>query len=206
MAIHEMKHGLTSEQLKKWPQEPLPMDVSYEGAVLELREENGPSDSDFYAIVWDDDDGIKRVTYASTRGWTYPNHAEVDATDEVRAKAAAWAAQRRYEARIRQDDEDAKTPAIGKRVRVIRKTKVDKKGVEGVVFWVGEQTYGRHHWARASLRVGVEQDDGERFFINAASVKVIAPDQYRKDHWELWDLHRGSYALFVANPRMAVVA
>jgi len=62
--------------------------VSYSGMVLDIYEVNGSFDSDFYAIVWDEEAGRTRtIEYASTRGWTYHNGASVDATAEVQAKA-----------------------------------------------------------------------------------------------------------------------
>lgn len=54
------------------------------GKVLFLREMNGYDDSDFYATYWDDEQAKPvEVMYASTRGWTYPCGAYVDATSEV---------------------------------------------------------------------------------------------------------------------------
>lgn len=56
--------------------------TTHTGRVLSLRERNGYHDSDFLATVWTDD-GPKEIEYASTRGWTYFNGAEIDATPEV---------------------------------------------------------------------------------------------------------------------------
>lgn len=70
---------------------PLYMQISYEGCVLDTGEMNWYDDSDFYAVVWSEEkQAVIRVTYGSTRGWSYSNHAEVDATDEVRVKATKW--------------------------------------------------------------------------------------------------------------------
>ena len=44
--------------------------------------------SDFYAVVWTGE-RLTSVEYATTRGWTYANGATIDATDEVKAAAAA---------------------------------------------------------------------------------------------------------------------
>lgn len=61
------------------------------GRVLRTGERNGYHDSDFYALYWDDETAsVKMVEYASTRGWTYPNSADIDATPEVIALAEAW--------------------------------------------------------------------------------------------------------------------
>lgn len=67
------------------------------GLVLSLGEDNGYDDSDFWAIVWDPQKGqTERITYASTRGWTYDLGASIDATDEVKA---AYAAKQAYDRR-----------------------------------------------------------------------------------------------------------
>jgi hypothetical protein len=70
--------------------------ITHEGLVLSLGEDNGYNDSDFWAIVWNPQTkSTERVTYASTRGWTYDLSASVDATDEVRAAYAAHEAYKR---------------------------------------------------------------------------------------------------------------
>lgn len=85
-----IQEGTYSERCSG-PFEALYMQISYEGCVLETRERNLYDDSDFYALVWDEtEQRVKSVEYATTRGWTYPNHADVDATPEVRAKAEAY--------------------------------------------------------------------------------------------------------------------
>ncbi|SFO66239.1 hypothetical protein SAMN05216207_11642 [Pseudonocardia ammonioxydans] len=55
---------------------------SYVGAVLATYEANGYDDSDFLAVVWDGDQ-VTTCEYASTRGWTYHNHATTDATSQA---------------------------------------------------------------------------------------------------------------------------
>lgn len=61
----------------------------FTGKVLKLREANHYHDSDFFALVWTND-GPKEVEYASTRGWTYFNGAEIDATEEVLSAYKKW--------------------------------------------------------------------------------------------------------------------
>ena len=64
----------------------------YENRVLSLGEHNGYHDSDFYAMVWDDEtESVKKVVFASTRGWCYPCYpAEVDAPEDIRKKAEEY--------------------------------------------------------------------------------------------------------------------
>lgn len=64
----------------------------YEGAVLADREYNGYDDSDFYAIVWDEEQQCcRRIEYATTR-YSSGGSCRVDATEDIRAKAAYWGA------------------------------------------------------------------------------------------------------------------
>jgi hypothetical protein len=62
------------------------------GLTLSLHESNGYNDSDFYAHVWNPrEQKIETITYATTRGWSYPCYnAVVDATDDVRQLAASY--------------------------------------------------------------------------------------------------------------------
>ena len=60
------------------------MKRTHEGLVLATGEYNGYDDSDFYALVWNDEKGEpEKIIYATTRGWSYPNGATVDATPDV---------------------------------------------------------------------------------------------------------------------------
>lgn len=62
-------------------------DYAY-GLVLDIYEHNGYDDSDFYALVWNEkEQKIDHVEYATTRGWSYPCNAWIDATPEVIEKA-----------------------------------------------------------------------------------------------------------------------
>lgn len=55
------------------------------GMVVEEYENNFYEDSDFYAVYFED--GVfKKIQYATTRGWTYPNSAKVDASPELMEK------------------------------------------------------------------------------------------------------------------------
>lgn len=57
------------------------------GCVVEDRERNFRDDSDFYAIYYDEESGtFKEYEYGTTRAWTYPNRAWVDATPEIEEK------------------------------------------------------------------------------------------------------------------------
>ena len=68
--------------------DPIYVRKTHAGRVLETYERNGYDDSDFYAVVFDEDNcGFSHVEYATTRGWTYANGATVDYEKKiVRAK------------------------------------------------------------------------------------------------------------------------
>lgn len=140
---------------------PLYMKITHEGCVLSTGEYNGRDDSDFYAVVWSAEAGRPvEVTYASTRGWTYPNSAVVDPTPEVEAAYEAYRAKYAAEARVtRVEREVAELRALsaaasnevrrGDKVRVFKGRKVPV-GTEGVCMWAGMGNYG----ARVGIAVG----------------------------------------------------
>src|SRR5215471_9027753 len=111
--------------------------TTHEGCVLETREWNMRDDSDFYAVVWNDEKGEpERVDYASTRGWTYPNGAAVDATPEVIAKYEAYIRARDEAARALAWAREAKLPKVGRPAKTIRNVRGKNKieaGVTGTI-------------------------------------------------------------------------
>lgn len=167
---------------------------SYKGCVVNTWERNGYNDSDFIATVWDEASStLKSVEYASTRGWSYPNHAEVDATPEVKAKVAALEAE---QARLDEEKRalrEARTPTNGKRVVVVKAVTRGKNqvavGAEGEVFYFGEDKFfnGNRYLnghqlhlihalglrdPRTGNRVGIKLDDGRKIFVRALNVEV----------------------------------
>lgn len=144
---------------------PLYMATTHEGLVLRLGEYNGYNDSDFYAEVWSEEEGKPvNVVYGSTRGWTYPNNAWVDATPEVEAKAEEYRKGLERAHREIARKKEAATPRAGKHVRVVKGRKVPR-GTEGRVFWFGFK------WGHE--RVGFKDAAGETFWTAATNVEVI---------------------------------
>jgi len=126
-------------------------ETTYEGMVLRLGEHNWYDDSDFYAMVWDEEtQSVKKVTYATTRGWTYHNGAKVDASEEIRAKAVAWEADRLlglYEEQLQAEKLEAlKELKTGVEVKSLT-TRGKNKGVVGYVMRVMKSSYGPGHVA-----------------------------------------------------------
>lgn len=155
--------------------------TSYKGCVLATRERNGYDDSDFYAVVWDEEAQICRsVEYATTRFYTYGNYAEIDATPEAIAKAQVWL---RKWAVMRLESEaanKARKPSIGKTVKVIKGRKL-AIGTTGRIFWAQEQRsqYGTWHYG---WRYGIELVDGSRTFVDGKNVEVDHPEDYLPDY------------------------
>ena len=158
--------------------------TTYQGAVLDVWERNGYNDSDFYAIVWDDDEGrVRQVEWATTRGWTYHNSAAIDATDDVLAKAEAWLADTIERLLTSAHITDAADPTVGKRVRSTT-TRGKNVGVEG---WVMRRmanpfkTYYRNGYSspdsiynqRVAIDPGPPAD--KLVWMDADRVEVINP-------------------------------
>tara|TARA_X000000950_G_scaffold256475_1_gene321938 strand:+ start:61 stop:681 length:621 start_codon:yes stop_codon:yes gene_type:complete len=138
---------------------------SYVGRVLETYEENGYHDSDFYAVVWDDEtESIIHKQYATTRFYSNGYGAKIDATPEVIAKATAERKARFLKSAIEKDEETAKTVAKGKMVEINRGRK--NRGIIGEVFWVGNPEkfsyYSKEHRS-VGIKLDDERDDNGKF-------------------------------------------
>lgn len=140
-----------------------------EGAVVSMREMNGYDDSDFYATYYDADaKEFKEACYATTRGWTYPARAVVDASPEILALYEAKQAADRAKAKAERDAVIAATPTVGKNVVVSLKSGKNKwvDGKVCEVYWYGKDAYSDGY------RVGVKVD-GVGLFLNAKNVTVV---------------------------------
>jgi hypothetical protein len=146
--------------------------TTYEGAVLATYERNMHDDSDFFAVVWDDEAGcLKDVCVGSTRHAGPWAKVEVDATDEVKAKAAKVVAEKRGKARHAYLTNEAQVAVKGDTVKVVKGRKVPV-GTEAKVFWRGEDRYKSGRWA-TFYRVGLELPDGERVFVAEENVEKV---------------------------------
>lgn len=165
--------------------QPLYIKTTHEGLVVDMYERNGYDDSDFYAVVWNPDtQQPEHIEYASTRGWTYPNSAAVDATQEVRDQYAAWQAATARAAAAARAARKAQVPVLGSQVRVVRGRLVPQ-GTEAKVFWFGADRFMRpsryamlhdqlSHVEAGMMRVGLRLADGSKVFTNARNVEVLA--------------------------------
>ena len=138
---------------------------TYVGRVLETYEENGYHDSDFYAIVWDDEtNSLIHKQFATTRFYSNGYGAKIDATPEIVEKATAERKNRFLKSAIENDEEKAKTITKGKMVEINRGRK--NRGIIGEVFWVGNPDkfsyYAKEHRS-IGIKLDDERDDNGKF-------------------------------------------
>jgi len=138
---------------------------TYVGRVLETYEENGYNDSDFYAIVWDDEtNSLIHTQFATTRFYSNGYGAKIDATPEIVEKATAERKNRFLKSAIENDEEKAKTITKGKMVEINRGRK--NRGIIGEVFWVGNPEkfsyYAKEHRS-VGIKLDDERDDNGKF-------------------------------------------
>ena len=63
----------------------------FTGCVLSLREYNGYSDSDFFATVWDEEQGcVREIFDGTTRAYAPTKYHKADASPAIIAKALVW--------------------------------------------------------------------------------------------------------------------
>lgn len=169
------------EKYNGWEgKEPLTMEVTFMNRVLKTWENNGYDDSDFYALVWSDENNKPlEIMYATTRFWSYPNTAIVDADEETLKKYKAFCEKLEQERKAEEEKKERLNPAVkGKIVRIVKgRPKGAKKGDTGKVFWVGnpiERTskYGTWNYG-TTQKVGI-----------AMSEEKIKVTKYRKDGTE----------------------
>ncbi len=138
--------------------------IQYAGCVLNTWERNGSWDSDFYATVWDEEQGaVRDVEYDTTRCGG-GGSADIDATDDVLRKVYRYyfnSAREHFDKYA--NAEKAKTYGKGDDVCVIKGRKI-KAGTVGKCFWRGT-CYNRYSRTNED-RMGIDVN-GERFFIAA---------------------------------------
>ena len=187
----ETKKNYTQEEIdkkKKEIEENYRIIETYQGCVLDTREYNGYNDSDFYAIVWDEEkQKLDRIEYATTRGWTYLNGAGIDATEEVREKARLeikkWAIGYMHKT----DVLSSRKITTGKICKVFRGRKIAKGSIVRVI-----ETFVSHfgaQWNRPkddnTAVVEVKGSDGKRIWTAMGNLEVFNPEQYYRTNEEI---------------------
>lgn len=154
---------------------------TYVGAVLDTREYNGYNDSDFYAVVWDDTQGIIEVEYGSTR-YHSDSYATADATAEVVEKANRWASEKlNYICPMYSAKRAEKKIEVGSEVVVCKGRKV-AHGFAGRITWVGMTKFGK--------RVRIQPAKGEAVFTAIENVCLFAvPVNFENRKYTWADYH-----------------
>lgn len=165
-------------------------ETQYEGCVIETRERNYHDDSDFYAVVWDEENqALKEITYASTR-FGGGGNVTVDITPENMKKVEEWCRARTFAAYKDAYEYQARQPEMEKIVRVVRGRKVPH-GTQGKIFWTKEQTFSprfRNGYKHGpdTIKIGIALDetkDARNRYVNVAwtymsNVEVVDPQKY----------------------------
>ena len=123
------------------------IETTHVGLVLGTGEHNFYDDSDFYAVVWDPvKKKTQEVEYATTRAWTYNNHAEVDFDEDLYgADYRAYVLQRATAAAIAEYSSlRGNVSDIGRVVKVVRGRKIPL-GTVGKVVAVWVNPYDAHN-------------------------------------------------------------
>lgn len=155
--------------------------IDYTGTVLQTYEVNGRDDSDFYAIVWDEETQQIRVfEYGSTRYGGFQHYSK-DALPDVEAKAKKWLATVHLPPiAIAYCQRKCLVISKGDTVKVIAGRKVPK-GTEGKVVWYGANEYykgGRYispnsTWDRTDPMCPVFSAESKRISIDTAEYKRV---------------------------------
>jgi hypothetical protein len=170
-------------------------DRDFRGYVLGIDERNGYSDSDFFATVWDEEQGcVRTISDGTTRFAAPPKYAGADASSEVWAKAEAWwAANVGPKQALETILARRKFIDVGSEVEVAKGRKIPK-GTKGEVFWKGKDQFYRSYGygdtmfglpARA-FRIGIRLLDGSRVYTsmdNVFKLNVLPPTEAEIAEW-----------------------
>jgi hypothetical protein len=169
------------------------------GLVVSLFEENGSSDSDFFAMVWNSETkSLKRVMYDTTRGAMYGS-AHVDASPQILAEVEEMRKQNRAAYEIKRAEILSHIAEKGAKVRVdgIKGKHAGLNNAEGVVFWKGKDRYSKY-----DIRVGVEVS-GNKHFLNGNNVFVLGSNVSAHEAERKLDIDRRVSVAFATHTRGA---
>lgn len=156
-------------------------DRDFTGCVLGVTENNGYHDSDFFAIVWDNEQNcVRTIEDGTTRFYAPSKYSRPDASIEVLEKARAWWAseigpKKAKEALLAR----ANAIEIGSIVKAVKGRKIPK-GMVGEVVWKGKDVYNRYA-TRIGIKVG-----GVTLFTNMSNVlklNVFEPTDVEIVNW-----------------------
>lgn len=166
--------GSGEETVEVWRRE------RFRGCVLADRERNYRDDSDFYAVVWDEErQAVRTIEWATTRFACTGCGCNIDATDEVKEKARRYMHGLAVEEYRTAAAYEAKCVQVGKLVQTVNTRKVPP-GTRGQVFWVGTDRFRSTRYS-VRERAGIQLEDGSRLFFAIHNLEVVAPATYLQD-------------------------
>jgi hypothetical protein len=156
-------------------------DRDFTGCVLGVTENNGYHDSDFFAIVWDNEQNcVRTIEDGTTRAYAPSKYHRPDASIEVLEKARAWWASEIGPKKARETLlARANAIEVGSIVKVVKGRKIAKDTV-GDVVWKGKDAYNRY-----ATRIGIKVD-GKTLFTNMSNVlklNVFEPTDVEIVNW-----------------------
>lgn len=143
----------------------------YHGCVLSEYERNMYDDSDFIAVIWDFNlNKPRRITYATTRAWTYPCGCVVDATEEVKQLYAEWKAKAKTKWDEYKKAMDFYIPKKGRMAKSIT-IRGKAKDLEGEIFWIGNSKYS------GEKTIGIKDEKGRVGYVALDRSRIWHPEK-----------------------------
>lgn len=113
----------------------------HHGKVIQIFERNYHDDIDFIATVWNEERARpENILYATTRAYSYPCNAIVDATDDVLKKYNDYQDRAKLAWCEYEQKKQRYVPKIGCLAKSLTK-KGKSKGLKGSITWVGSSPY-----------------------------------------------------------------
>ena len=160
-------------------------DRDFTGCVLGVTENNGYHDSDFFAIVWDNEQNcVRTIEDGTTRAYAPSKYHRPDASIEVLEKARAWWASEIGPKKAKETLlARANAIEVGSIVKVVKGRKIAKDTV-GDVVWKGEDRFASNRYTKA-YRIGIKVD-GKTLFTSMSNVlklNVFEPTDVEIVNW-----------------------
>jgi hypothetical protein len=164
--------------------------ITYEGCVLGEYERNMSDDSDFYAVVWDEEAKcVSHEEWGSTR-FACSSGCVVDATEETKMKAYRYCLSWATQEALNISAAEAHRFQIGKEVRVIKAVKRASdfrnnvpQGMTGIITQVQDGDYGmRIQFVDADVNAGIAEDRFKHYhWVSAGNLEIVNPANYMID-------------------------
>lgn len=149
------------------------VEQTYEGCVLKVWEKKVYNETDFMALVWDEEtQSVQKIIYDSTRalGW---GSANVDVTPEVARKVYNYYKKQAINLLPLYIEHEKNSIQEGSLVKIYKGNRL-RKGTIGKVFWVGESF--NQYTNCFEERVGMLVSGKHKIYIPKSYVKILKPN------------------------------